>query len=624
MGKLKSIDDLKREQNQLRKVLAESYDVPSADKTLKEEQDQLVNDTRTTVQNQPYPKLKKCSLKKKNGKSKEISVPAVVKPRNKYNRADLVQELNRLKRKEFGEKFCPITRGQIYLYCNPKNTEVKRYRTFSIKKKNGKPREISAPYRTLHSIQVALNAYFKEIYTPSESAMGFAPGRSVAENARVHVGHNYVLNIDLKNFFPSISEGRVIARLQMKPFYFNKEIAQVIGGLCALRVEEDGKEKFVLPQGAPTSPLLTNAICDSLDKKLRHLAHEYGLHYSRYADDMTFSSMRNMFKEGGEFMPKVRKIITEEGFVINEDKTRIQKRGGRQEVTGLTVNTKVNVAKHYIHDIRCILYIWEKYGYAEAYARFYPKYKREKGYIKQGEPVLENVINGKLNYLKMVKGKNDLVLNRLLTRYNALSPCIYSDKETDKGYKYVFVQSYTIEKFEEIFNTKITLKSSEKDAIIGICELFGREKYISVSKKTQEWLRKVYDADSNSVRNIKFYQDVFPLCYITLCRQHAKNFWFITQNEPQKTTVTRLIYKNIPLDELLKVWDKDGLEAVADLFFQCCTNEKANRRLDTKEESSKTKGKKEKITSSLANVTLFNDLDTFNVDAFDIEDELNI
>lgn len=550
----------------------------------------------------------------------------MAKTRDKYNRHDLLKELNRLKIQEFGEHACPITRKQVFLYCNPKNTQVKRYRTFNIKKKNGGTREISAPYRTLHSIQTALNAYFKELYVPSDSAMGFVPGRSVVDNAGVHIGHNYVLNMDLKNFFPSISEGRVIARLQLPPFGFNKEIAQVLGGICAILVEEEGKENFVLPQGAPTSPLLTNAVCDSLDRKLRKLAYKYGLHYSRYADDMTFSSMHNVYQKDGDFMREVRKTIEDEGFTINESKTRLQKRGRRQEVTGLTVNEKVNVARQYVHELRCILHIWETYGYADAYARFYPKYKKEKGYIKKGEPVLENVIDGKLNYLKMVKGKDDKVLQKLFARYMALSPCIYSDKETDKGYQYVFVQSYTVEEFEKRFDTKILLKNSEKNTIIGFCEMFGRDKYVSVSKKTQEWLRDQSTLTTNKDGDSYVANALLPLCHITLCRQRAKNFWLLTQNEPKKTAIVKLNYQNVPLDDLLQVWDKDGLEAAADLFHKYCIGD-----VDTEQEKPKEKKKKKSGFFNFVDVSFdiesLVDIDELGVDSWDdleIDDSISL
>ena len=495
------------------------------------------------------------------------------KSRSEYNRQDLIRELNRIKQQEFGENFQPITLQQIYTYCNPKNVNVRRYRTFKIRKKHGGTRDISAPYRTLHSIQTCLNEYFKEIYTPSDSAMGFAPGRSVADNAKLHVGHNYVFNMDLKDFFPSISEGRVIARLQLPPFSFNKTIAQVIGGLCAIRVVDNtGKESFVLPQGAPTSPLLTNAICDVLDKKLRKLSFKYGMHYSRYADDMTFSSMRNRFQPNSDFRKEVTEIITDQGFTINEGKTRLQKRGRRQEVTGLTVNCKTNVARQYVHEIRCILYIWEKYGYADAYARFYPKYKDEKGYIKKGEPVLENVIDGKLNYLRMIKGSEDKVYQKLHERYMGLSPCLYSDKETEKTKKYVFVQSYTVKEFEDKFDTKVEIRCSEKGSLIGHCMLFDKEKFISISNNTKSWLEKngthVTNKDGLNILSSKF----LPLCYITLCRQKGMNFWLISQSEPPKTTILRW-NKNVPVDKLIETWKREGIEAAANLFHKYCTGQ---------------------------------------------------
>lgn len=510
------------------------------------------------------------------------------KARNEYKRKDLLDELNRLKTAEFGTNAYPITLDQLYLYCNPKNTEVKRYRTFEIKKKNGEPRKISAPYRTLHSIQSALNAFFKEIYTPSDYAMGFTSGRSVVDNANIHVGHNYILNMDLKNFFPSIQEGRVIARLQLPPFCFNKEISQLIGGLCSIRIEdEEGNENFVLPQGAPTSPLLTNAVCDSLDKRLSRLSSKFGVHYSRYADDMTFSSMHNVYQKDSEFTTKILQIIEEEGFSINKNKTRLQKKGSRQEVTGLIVNKKVNVARQYVHELRCILHIWEKYGYADAYARFYPKYKMEKGYIKKGEPVLENVIYGKLNYLRMVKGKEDKVLQKLFARYLALNPCIYDDSETDKEQQFVFIHSYTVEEFENLFETKVQLKASEKDSYIGSCNLFGEEKYISISKHTQKWFKGIGEKDAtNRKKNLNNF--FLPLCYITLCRKSAKNFWLLTQDKPRKTDIVRLNYKDISLDKLLSVWEKEGIEAAANLFHNYCLENKE------KKEKGKEKHKKEK------------------------------
>ena len=127
------------------------------------------------------------------------------------DRTWLVKVLNDLKNAEYGDdQSYPITIEHIYKYCNPSNLKVRRYRTFYIPKKNGKKREISAPYRTLNNILHFLNILLSKMYVPNASAMGFIQNRSIVDNARIHVGHNYVFNMDLEDFFPSISEARFV------------------------------------------------------------------------------------------------------------------------------------------------------------------------------------------------------------------------------------------------------------------------------------------------------------------------------------------------------------------------------------------------------------------------------
>ena len=132
----------------------------------------------------------------------------------------------------------------------------------------------------------------------------------------------------------------------------------------------NGKIQWVLPQGSPSSPILTNIVCQSLDRKLYRLAKEYKLHYSRYADDITFSGNCNVFQRNGEFLCKLRQIIEQQNFTINEKKTRLQKKSQRQEVTGLVVSERVNVPRQYVRSLDNLLYIWERYG--EANARLTP------------------------------------------------------------------------------------------------------------------------------------------------------------------------------------------------------------------------------------------------------------
>lgn len=291
----------------------------------------------------------------------------------------------------------------------------KRYITFQVpKKKKGEFRTIDAPCAGLKMIQRALNLIFQTIYIPHEAAMGFVPHRSVVTNAKVHVGQKYVYNIDLKDFFPSITSGRLFKRLQVAPFSMDKKMASIVTDLCCY-TNADGKN--VLPQGAPTSPTITNFISEHLDRKLTKLARAYGMRYTRYADDITFSCSSNMFAEDGKFCKSLRNIIEEEEhFKINTDKTRLCHSGERQEVTGLTVNEQTNVTRKYVKQIRLFLHIWEAKGLPEAQRFFEKHYTPKTTRPNVGIPHIENVIAGKLLYLKMVKGENDETYRKLYER----------------------------------------------------------------------------------------------------------------------------------------------------------------------------------------------------------------
>ena len=183
---------------------------------------------------------------------------------------------------------------------------------------------------------------------------------------------------------------------------------------------------------------------------------------SRYTCHM-FKSDRKMLSilsehSNDKFFDELRHIIEGQGFQINAKKTRLQKLGKRQEVTGLTVSNRVNASSEYIAEIRNILHIWEKYGYNDAYKRFYPRYKEKKGHVKKGEPVLENVIFGKLQYLKMVKGAKDPVYSALQSRYDKLTSPVNADKTRSLDY----LRSFTISEFEEIVGTPIQYCLSKK------------------------------------------------------------------------------------------------------------------------------------------------------------------
>ena len=355
---------------------------------------------------------------------------------------DFLDLLNYSKKLIYGEKVVPFYIRHIDYHCDNKNTST-RYHQFSIKKKSGADRVIHSPNKGLKAIQKCLNLILQTIYDVNPSATGFVPGKSIVDNSKVHAGSFYVYNIDLKDFFPSIEAGRISKRFQNPPFNLNKKtdriaLATIIARLSCqeMKVERiiDGHLKevirHVLPQGAPTSPTLTNIICQSLDYYLNAVAKQFGLKYSRYADDITFSSIHNVYsknckivyyKNENNFLQELDRIITSQGFIIKESKTRLQKQGYRQEVTGLIVNDKINVQKRYIKQLRMWLYYWEHYGYEKANVYFLPQYNLNKAYTKKGQPNMVNVIAGKLDYLKMVKGDEDGTYLKLRERFELVT-----------------------------------------------------------------------------------------------------------------------------------------------------------------------------------------------------------
>ena len=479
----------------------------------------------------------------------------------------LLQLLNNIVKDELSsDHMFSFSIKQLSYYCNPNNLRG-RYSHFSIPKKSGGQRSISAPSRGLAHILYYVNVMLKAVYQPSDYAMGFAEGRNVVDNASRHIGQNYVFNTDLENFFPSIEQPRVWKRFQLPPFNFNQQIASVLAGLCCIKEKkENGEFIYVLPQGAPTSPLITNAICDSLDRKLSGLARRFGLHYSRYADDITFSSMHNVYHENGEFISELKRIIESQGFHINNKKSRLQKFGQRQEVTGLTVSNRVNTSREYVAEIRNLLHIWEKYGYNEAYKRFYPHYKKNKGHIKKGEPMLENVLYGKLQYLKMVKGEKDPVYSALQARYNRLTSPLNAEVNQNLDY----LRSFTISEFEEIVGSPIQYCLSKDKNLYGKSLLDGKEIIISITGAAKHELAKLKIITDErllaGVKSVDFNVESksTPGLYVILTAKNGGSpFWLMTYYDP---TVTEISLSSIPATELIDIWEKNGIDSAIQAF----------------------------------------------------------
>jgi hypothetical protein len=339
------------------------------------------------------------------------------------NKEDLVYLLNEAKNLLYGKQSMPIQLKALTYYTNPSICN-RRYQEFSIKKKSGDPRIINAPVKGLKVILRALNFILQCHYQAPKSITGFIPDKSIVDNAKLHLGKNYVYNIDLKDFFHSFDRNRVKLGFMAEPFNLKNErepLAFFLASLCTHPFEIEGSIQIVLPQGSPTSPTLTNILCSNLDRRLNGLANRFGVTFSRYADDITFSSLHNVY-ETDDFQNELKRIIEEDQLLkINPKKTRLQKNGYRQEATGLIVNEKVNVKRRYIKKLRMWLYYWEKYGYEKAEQIFLKDYIKDKGNVKSPNSKLEKVIEGKLEYLKMVKGVDDTTYLNLLQKFEKLA-----------------------------------------------------------------------------------------------------------------------------------------------------------------------------------------------------------
>jgi len=297
------------------------------------------------------------------------------------------------------------------------------YTTFPISKKSGSYREISAPATALKIIQRKLNQVLQQVYQPKPSVHGFTLERSIVTNAEEHTKRRYILNIDLKDFFPSINFGRVRGLFMAVPYNLNASVATVLAQICCFRNE--------LPQGAPTSPVVSNMICAKMDSQLQKSAKQHRCFYTRYADDITFSThLRTFpaalakFNSAGEVGVgnELKRIIDENGFKINPDKVRLQTKYRRQEVTGLTTNEFPNVKRKYVRQIRAMLHAWRKFGLKDAEKEFLNKYDKKHRSPYKAPPSFRQVVKGKIEFLGMVRGKDDPIYLRFCDQLRKLAP----------------------------------------------------------------------------------------------------------------------------------------------------------------------------------------------------------
>ena len=254
-----------------------------------------------------------------------------------------------------------------------------KYSTFEIPKRTGGTRTITAPTEALKVVQQRLSILLQDCLDEINGerkkkdriAHGFKRQRSIVTNAKQHRHRRYVFNVDLSDFFPSINFGRVRGYfIRNNRFELHERVATVIAQIAC--------HENVLPQGSPCSPVISNLIAHVLDIHLVRLCSHVGCTYSRYADDLTFSTNKKIFpleiarpsdNEPHRWMPgpELARLVARSGFAINPAKTRMQYRTARQTVTGLVVNQRINVRREYRHTVRAMVHQLLKTGTFETY-----------------------------------------------------------------------------------------------------------------------------------------------------------------------------------------------------------------------------------------------------------------
>jgi len=266
---------------------------------------------------------------------------------------------------------------------------------FEIPKRSGGMRLLASPKQHLRRAQ---RWVLREILAKLEltaPAHGFVAQRSTLTNAQPHLRKHVVVNQDLADFFPSITFPRV--RGLFESVGYSPAVASLLALLCTeasrAPVELDGRKYWVavreraLPQGACTSPVISNLVARKLDRRLLGATRKLGFEYTRYADDLTFSA-DSASGNVGLLLARVRHIVQDEGFAINPKKGRVQRRNRRQEVTGVVVNDKPGAPRQAVRELRAILHNAKKTGLAAQ--------------NRQQRPHFEAWLRGKIGYVMML------------------------------------------------------------------------------------------------------------------------------------------------------------------------------------------------------------------------------
>jgi len=243
------------------------------------------------------------------------------------------------------DDFSEMTHISKYtIYQLSKNAD-KNYKTYTIPKKSGKPRLISQPSKKLKGLQSWMLVNILNKLSVSSSCKGFEKGSSTAQNAEPHKSANSLLTIDIKDFFPTITQKQVFNIF--KSIGYNNTIAVIFSNICTY--------KEVLPQGSPCSPKLANLTAWQLDVRIQGFVGKRGINYTRYADDLSFSGLSPL--KVVQIIPMITKIIEDENFKVNRAKTRIAGSARAKIVTGLVLsNDTFGIGKQKYKNVRAKIY----------------------------------------------------------------------------------------------------------------------------------------------------------------------------------------------------------------------------------------------------------------------------
>lgn len=424
------------------------------------------------------------------------------------------------------------------------------YQTFEIPKKNGEMRSICAPLEPLKHVQRLLAkrlvAVQEKYYLKSNDIVqGFTRNRSIITNCNRHRNKRLVLNMDLEGFFDSFHFGRVKGYFQKnKNFMLPEEVAICLANLACYK----GK----LPQGAPSSPVITNLICAILDRRISFLAKKYRLTYTRYADDLTFSTnMKSFLEDKDDFISEITTVIEKSGFKINHSKTRLTYHRSRQEVTGLVVNQKIGVKREY---------------YKETRAMLDHLYKRSP-VLYNGNEITQQQIEGRLAFINQIDWYNNTIdgkkkdprkgLNAREKQYQqflfykyfycAKKPVIVTEGKTDSVYIRSALQS--------LYQQYPTLIKKKKDGTF--------EYLISFLHRTKrlEFFLGIYQDGADAMKNIyniyKGYNN-FPNLYTSLDKYELKPsnpvvLVFDNETKTKRPLKQFLDYTNCSLNDSLNI-----------------------------------------------------------------------